>query len=106
MARRERQAAEETAGQVDSETVEGLDGETVMEGTDSRESPGRTKVTLTLSHETAWRLRVKSQMEGIAPGQLVEPLIAPFLKGDRLPYEKYRRKLLGRGKGPEDVSAA
>jgi hypothetical protein len=56
-----------------------------------RSKTGKTKASITVSDEIAWRLGVVARMRGISPGELVEPLISPYLRGVRLPYDSFRR---------------
>ncbi|SIO60101.1 hypothetical protein SAMN05444166_6267 [Singulisphaera sp. GP187] len=117
MARRERRPEDQTAGHLDPESgVEsGIEAQSTGSEKPSRrratkvepvEEESRTKVTLSLGHEVAWRLRVLAEMQGTTPGRLVEPLIVPYLKKEALPYDRYRRKGFPPVAGSDDMSAA
>jgi hypothetical protein len=118
MARRERRSEEEGERVVEPDAA----GDGVVEGQSAgaedaarragkqsakkADEVGRTKMTLSLADEWAWRLRVLAEMQRTTPGRLIEPLIVPFLKQQPLPYEKYRRGTGAKGTGPDDVSVA
>lgn len=70
------------------------------------EEETRTKMTLSLGHEVAWRLRVLAEMQGTTPGRLIEPLIVPYLKQEALPYDRYCRKGPSSGPSSDGASAA
>jgi hypothetical protein len=118
MARRERRAEDEgerpaepaavVEGGIEGESAGAEDGGRRRDGRAAKKGDevGRTKMTLSLADEWAWRLRVLAEMQRTTPGRLIEPLIVPYLKQQPLPYEKYRRKGPGTGTGPEEVSAA
>lgn len=97
MGRRVRQSEVETGAP--AEEPRELDAQAGAGGEDSGrkrrgtavEEVGRTAVQVTLSEEIAWRLRVVATMERRTPGELVEPLITTYLRGVRLPYDRYSR---------------
>jgi hypothetical protein len=60
-----------------------------------RQAAGQGKVSMHLPAELAWRLRVKSIMEGVGLGELCEAALWPVVGEDNLPWERYKRKMLG-----------
>ena len=61
-----------------------------------KESKDPTLVqTGSLTIEVGWRLRQIATQMGVSPGQLIEVLIAPTVRGPRLPWETIGRVSMG-----------
>ena len=69
--------AGKTAGRKGGRKSKGLDGEST--------GPQTVKVTMRLTVETAQRLGVESAMRRVPQSQIVEEVLAPYLKRWRLP---------------------